>query len=178
VTAASHFLAAKSHVARTGRLARLIAPLPLLALFTPAPAWSDFYRWTDEQGNPVLSNVRPPNPDQLTNFALVMKEPERAVQDRTFPPAAERALLDKIENLERQIQAQPAPAAPHYGTYYAPPPPPPPPPYYGSDYPGVFYPGIMSYPAVIYPVSNFARRPGGVHRGGFARGPSMHRGRR
>jgi hypothetical protein len=172
--------------ARVCGLSRLMA-LPLLSLFAPATASADFYKWIDERGNPVLSNVRPANPAEVRNFEVVVREKERAPQkDPTpqLPPTrTEQMLLDRIENLERQLQARQyppqAPPAPVYSESYYPTPPPPLPTYSGDYYPAYSYPLAPVYSSVFYPARTFVRRPVPVfHRGGFMRGSSGHRGRR
>jgi hypothetical protein len=179
---ASHLLAAaKANVLRTRvcGLSCLFALLPaFLSLLAPATAWGDVYKWTDEQGNPVISNVRPANPKKVRNFEVVAKETERAAT-RT-----EQILLDRIDNLERQLRTQQYPpqaqAVPsYYGSYNPAQPPPPPPSYYSSNYPDYYYPWLPSYSTVFFPTRTFVSRPRfGFAHSGFIRGSSVHRGRR
>src|SRR5947208_1034169 len=86
-----------------------------LSLALPAPAWAHIYKWVDERGVTVYSNVLPDKSPK--NVEVVVEEKP---SDRT--PAAdamrrEQQLLDRISNLERQPQPQPltrlrAPASP------------------------------------------------------------------
>src|SRR5688572_32607225 len=134
-------------------LSALFALLPLMSL-APATAWGDFYQWTDEQGIPVLSNIRPPNPGELRDFQLVMKEPDRPPQNDPGPQREtsrnEQMLLDRIEVLERHLHAQRLPAQPQPlssvapARYYASPPPPPP-AHHGGYYPAPYFPWLPSY---------------------------------
>src|SRR5438309_7345098 len=92
-----------------------------LSLALPAPAWAHIYKWVDERGVTVYSNVLPDkNPK---NVEVVVEEKP---SDRT--PAAdamrrEQQLLDRISNLQRQLQAQqyqrqmPPPPSVDYGSY-------------------------------------------------------------
>src|SRR2546425_7232908 len=86
-----------------------------LSLALPAPAWAHIYKWVDERGVSVYSNVLPEKSPK--NVQMVVEEKPA---DRT--PAAdamrrEQQLLDRISNLERQLQAQ------QYQQYVSPPPP-------------------------------------------------------
>jgi hypothetical protein len=191
----SHLLAAaKADVSRAhiGSLSWLSALLPaFLSLLAPAAAWGDLYMWTDEKGGTVISNVLPANPHKVKNFELVVKETERSAPQRV-PTRTEQVLLDRIDSLERQLrtpqyppQAQAVPFRPYRESYYPEQPaalPPPPPGYYGSDYPGDYYPWLPSYAYIPFPARAFVSRPRfafahSAH-SGFVRGPSMHRGRR
>ena len=156
-----------------------------LTLCAPT-ARGDFYQWLDEQGHPVISNVRPANPAELRNFELVMREPERAPQRDPAPQLEaarnEQRLIERIESLETRLrQAPAAPAAPPappsvYGAGYYPAPPP---GYDSGFYPTPYLPWIASYPSIVYPVRSFARRPASAFpRHGYARGFAFHRGRR
>jgi len=161
----------------------------LVFLLVPSVTWGDLYKWTDEQGSPVISNVRPANPQKIKNFETVLKETERT------PTRTEQVLLDRIDNLERQLRTQQyppqAPAssyAPYNESYYpaqAASLPPPPPSYSNGYYPdSYYYPWLPSY-SYLYPSRIFVNRPRGVfahqfahHRAGVIRGSSVHRGRR
>ena len=160
----------------------------LLALLLPIIAGADIYQWTDEHGGTVISNVLPENPRQAKNVERVVKEsPAAARAARTTTPT-EQALLDRIESLERRLQArQYPPSAPvdYYPAdrgYY---PPPPPSGYYSNYAPGYYpsypYPLVTSVPVYSYAVypRTFAARPAvmGAHRGSF-HGGTGHRGRR
>jgi hypothetical protein len=163
---------------------RLSVLLPtLVSLLVPATAWADIYKWTDERGETVISDVLPPNIKKVKDFEVLVKETPRTQAQRDT--ANERALQDRIDRLERQVQAQryappaasgPPPAYSSYpGDYYAPPPPPQP-DYFGSYYPS-FYPG---YSFIVAPGRRFTRpRAFGFNHGGFShRGSGSMRGRR
>jgi hypothetical protein len=160
--------------------------LALISLVVPATAWSDIYKWTDEQGKTNFSNVPPTKPGKVKSVEIVLKEA------RPTPPT-EQALLARIESLERQLQVRQyttqAPAVPPptpYGGYYPPTPPPPPPPnYYDSGYGSSYYPSYYpsyytpSYSYAAYPARAFIGRPVfAAPRGGSFRGGGGHRGRR
>lgn len=168
----------------------LFALLPaLILLVTPAIAWGDIYKWTDEQGQTNFSNVPPTKSGKVKNVEIVLKEA------RPTSPT-EQALLARIESLERQLQVRQytpqAPAVPPpmpYGGYYPPTPPPPPPPsyydsgygssYYPSYYPSYYYPVMPSYSYAVYPARAFIGRPVfAAPRGGSFHGGGGHRGRR
>jgi hypothetical protein len=155
----------------------------LVSLLVPATARADIYKWTDERGETVISDVLPANVKKVKDFEVLVKETPRTQAQRDA--ANEKMLQDRIERLERQVQAQryatPAPAAPpppaysYYSPEYAAPPPPPQPDYFGSYYPS-FYPG---YSFIVAPGRGFSRpRAFGFNRGGFSRGGGAHRGRR
>jgi hypothetical protein len=155
----------------------------LLSVLIPATAWGDIYKWTDERGETVISDVLPANLKKVKDFEVLVRETPRTQAQRDA--ANEKMLLDRIERLERQVQAQryapPAPAAPpppaysYYSPEYAAPPPPPQPDYFGSYFPS-FYP---AYSLIVAPSRGFARPRGfGFNRGGFSRGGMSHRGRR
>jgi hypothetical protein len=180
------------HLPDTGKADGLLAYIcnlswraAFLSLLAPASAWADIYKWIDEQGNTVISNIRPANPQKLTNFELMEKESKPAAT------RMEQALLDRIDSLERRLQTQPySPPVPagapsnYHGGYYpiqAPPPPPPPsnysysPSYYPS-YPYDLW--VPSY-SFVYPARIFVNRPNFrfSHSGSF-RGSRIHHGRR
>jgi hypothetical protein len=133
----------------------------LLAL-APSVAAADLYKWTDERGATVLSNVPPPNPRRVTNFEVVVKESAGAPDPRVASSqqhditATEKLLLDRIDSLERQLQAQQSAretsivAASPPNPYYAAPMP---------EYAGNYYPGY--YPSWVfpYPTSSFYSYP-------------------
>lgn len=194
--------------ARTYRFSRVLALLPIfLTLFMPKTVWGDIYKWTDERGITVVSDVQPVNPDRVSDLELLATETRSATQSSVAPSQQaatrkERALEARIENLERQLQAQQyaqqpqvVPRSTYSGGYY-PTPAPPPPSYYGSYdpgyYPDYYYPWPPSYSVIVVPVRKFVRRPAFVHRPpvfvkrpafGFSHGAafgggSMHRRRR
>ena len=183
--------------ARIDGYSRVLALLAaLLALFAPATVWGDIYKWIDERGNTVLSNVKPVDPDAVRNFQLAAKETKTAAQApapaQQARPAevvkpTEQLLLEKIESLERQVQAQQyaAQAVTPVINYYTAPAPPPPPNYYGYDgpgfYPGYYYPPPPSYSyivpaipvvfprkAIVFPSKGIGHRP-------FVHRPFVHR---
>jgi Domain of unknown function (DUF4124) len=168
-------------------LTQRLSVTPVLLLLLPASASGDIYKWTDEQGGTVYSNSLPEHPRKAANV-------ERVAKERVAPPA-EQALLDRIDNLERRLQARaytppapPAPPAPavaptdyYDGGYYYPPPPPP--TYIGNHAPGYAagypYPLTPAYSYFVYPTRTFVTRPAfhGGQRGPLRSG-SIHRGRR
>ena len=166
-------------------MSRLSVLLPvLLSLLSPLSAWSDIYKWTDERGNTVISNVAPPNPNKVKDVELLVKETPRSAAQRAETPT-EQMLQERIDRLERQVQAQryapraasgPPPVYSSYPSDYYAPPPPPQPDYFGSYYPS-FYPG---YSFILAPGRGFSRpRAFGFNRGGFShRGSGAMRGRR
>jgi hypothetical protein len=152
-----------------------------VALLAPTVAWGDIYKWTDEGGNTVISNVRPTNLARVTNFEVTVEE----TKGTAVATPTERMLLDKLDRLERQLQAQQyaqqvavAPPTIAYGSYnpaLPPPPPAPPPPGYYSA-----YSSQLSYPYAFYPVTTIVTRPRFAfpHRGVRGGSISIHRGRR
>ena len=175
--------------------AALIALVACVAVSTPARA--DIYKWTDEQGKVNFSNVPPKKAEKAKNVEIVVKEAEpRPLAPAPVATPNERALLARIEMLERQLQPQPYPmqSQPYpmqppmdpmsmsYGHYSAPPPPP---GYYAGDYaqpayyPSYVYPVAPAYAYRLYPATSYVSRPvftsshvGSIHGGGG------HRGRR
>ena len=150
----------------------------VMAVSSPATAWAHIYKWVDERGVTVYSNVLP---DKNPKNAEVVIEEKPA--DRT--PAAdamrrEQQLLDRIGNLERQLQAQqyqaqmPPPPSPDYGSYY--------PSYSQSYYPNYYSSYPLTYPYVVLtrrfsgPARTFASprfasaRVSSFHHGGISRG--------
>jgi hypothetical protein len=186
-------------------VAHLRSPFWLFAamsLVLPGAAWGDVYKWMDAKGKAVFSDVLPKQGEKVKNFEVVAKEtrpaPKAAAQ---VPTPTEQALLERIQNLERQQQVQqylasvpvfPPPSPPqssYYDSgYYA--------SYYPSYYPSYAYPVVRSYSYAAYPVvrSNsyvaypartYASRPvfsaprgGSFHGGGGFHSGGGHRGRR
>ena len=172
---------AHTRLARVYGFSRVSAFLPvLLSLFAPATAWGDIYKWTDERGNLVISNVQPvpsANVSDVELLATAAQSPATSSQQAATP--TEQALAARIENLERQLQPQqyaPLPQSipqPGYseGYYPASIPPPPESGYYGSYdpgyypdyssgyYPSFFNPWPVSYSFITIPARSFARRP-------------------
>lgn len=150
-----------------------------LALLLPAAAVGDIYKWTDEHGGTVYSNSLPENPRQAGTV-------ERVARERVAPPV-ERALQDRIEELERRLRTQahaPQPAPPAPVDYYYPPPPPSPPPSHISDSAPAFHPGYVYPLRPAYTYFYYRPRPASIRpatqvvRRGPARGGFVHRGRR
>jgi hypothetical protein len=163
------------------------------SLFVPGAVRSDIYKWTDEQGGTVISNILPENPDKAKNVERVVKESKPAVQaSRPAATPTEQMLLDRIDNLERRLQARtyvpPAPQSaapaeyyPDSGYYYYPPAPPPPPAHYANYAPVYYarpayaYPLAPAYSYIAYPRTFVARTtPVRVQHGAF-RGGATHR---
>ena len=146
-----------------------------LALALPVSAWAHIYKWVDERGMTVYSNVLPEKSPKKVEMVV-----EEKPADRT--PAAdamrrEQQLLDRIANLERQLQAQQYLPAQQYQQYI----PPPPSPDYGGYY--SYYPSYpLAYPYVVLsrrfigPVRSFASprfasaHVASFHHGGVSRG--------
>ena len=143
-----------------------------LALALPVSAWAHIYKWVDERGVTVYSNVLPEKSPKNVEVVVEERPSDRA-------PAAdamrrEQQLLDRISNLERQLQAQ------QYSQYI-----PPPPPsvdyggYYQSYYPSYpySYPYVVLSRRFIAPARSFvsprfasAARVASFHHGGMSRG--------
>jgi hypothetical protein len=132
------------------------------ALSLALPAWAHIYKWVDERGMTVYSNVLPEKKPK--NVEMVIEEKP---SDRT--PAAdamrrEQQLLDRIANLERQLQAQQYLPAQQYQQYI----PPPPSPDYGGYY--SYYPSYpLTYRTFVSPRFVSARLAS-FHHGGHSRG--------
>jgi hypothetical protein len=167
--------------------------LPFLLFLTPATARGDIYKWIDEHGNPVISNVLPANPNKVTKMSLVAKEwikpaaPMPVASSQNVATPVVQLLLDKIDRLEQRLQTPPnppragmAPPQSYYGSYDTAPPPPASyyPSYYPIDYSAYYYPWVPLYSYAVYPARTFAHRPtfamshhvsirnGSLHRGG------------
>ena len=157
------------------RALRFALPL-FVALFASATASADIYKWTDEQGTTVISNVRPTRVDKLKNFEVAVEETKSSV----VATPTQQMLLDKLDRLERQLAAQhyAQQAAfvppPMYGSYNPALQPPPPAGYYGA------YSPVLSYPYAFYPTTTFVTRPRFAFAHNGFRGGSMpiHRRRR
>lgn len=152
--------------------------LAVLLTLLPMAASARVYKWVDENGTTVYSNIPPANGRDAKNVKVVLEDEE------TLKPTAEQAaqaevlrtqqqILERLYALERRLDAR----------QYASPPPPPPPEYYApnylpstyypaSFYPPVPYPYVIYRPAFIRPVHRFiAPRPAFVsfHRAGIRR---------
>lgn len=151
----------------------------VLAL-VPAAASARIYKWVDENGTTVYSNIAPENGDALKTAKVVIEDEER------FKPTAEQAaqaevlrrqqeILERLYALERQVSAR------QYAS-----PPPPPPDYYAGYYQPTYYPPsyyaaphypfvasyIVSRPFFAVPAHRFiAPRPGfvSIHRSSVRR---------
>ena len=122
----------------------------VLGMLSPATARAHIYKWVDERGVTVYSNVLPEKSDPRNVEVVIEEKPS----DKT--PAAdamrrEQQLLDRIGNLERQLQAQqyqgqmPPPPSPGYGNYspgYSP-------SYYPNYYPSYYSSYPLTYPYVV-----------------------------
>jgi hypothetical protein len=146
------------------RLMSLRIFLAALLLAAPAGALADVYKWTDERGVIVLSNVPPEDTTVASNVEVVAKE--KRTTTRKAAPAVEyqtstneEVLQERIESLERQLRAQqqysreaPAPVQYPQGYYTTPAPP----SYYYSDsYYPTSYPGYASPAYYGYPYATF-----------------------
>jgi hypothetical protein len=132
------------------------------------------YKWVDEKGGTVYSNIRPAKTRSVSNLEVVVED-ERIADERAAETASrrEQELLDRISRLERQLQAP---------RYQAPLPlPPPPPDYYPSSYyPAPYYPAYYPFaPAFSYvaasrrlvaPSRFTSGRVSSFHRAGASRG--------
>lgn len=175
---------------------RAFALLPIvLSLLAPATVRGDIYKWTDERGNTVISNVQPGKTSKVSDMELLAAETRSATPSPSppSPPAAartEQALEARIENLERQLHAQQPQAVPQpaysAGNYPMPVPAPQPEPgyysgynagYYPAYYPGYYAPWPPSYPVIVMPARKGVHRPGFVSRPAFVGRPPVFVGR-
>ncbi|MBI2960730.1 MAG: DUF4124 domain-containing protein [Betaproteobacteria bacterium] len=158
---------------------RALALIPVfLALIAPASVRGDIYKWTDERGNTVVSNVRPVNPDRAREMELLVKEAKPSAQAPapvSQPRPAEQALQARIDDLERQVQAQQdaleaqavaqqAIAQASDSSAYYPTPPPPAPAYTSSFDAGYTNPWPPAYSTIVVPAPVFVATPVFVHR--------------
>jgi len=148
----------------------------VLCASSPATAWAHIYKWVDERGMTVYSNVLPEKSPKNVQMVIEEKPADRA-------PAREQQLLERIANLERQLQAQQSQQYPQYPQYI---PQPPPSVDYGGYYQGYYppYPYSYPYPYVVVtrrfigPARSFlSPRFASAHVGSFHHG-GMSRGRR
>jgi hypothetical protein len=151
----------------------------LMSAVVSTHARADVYKWVDEHGNTIISNVRPSRA-KVTQYEVTVEDsPAVARSPQRVTTPTEQMLLDKVDRLERQLAAQqyaPPPPPTYYSGYdYTPPPPP---PYYSSYYPSYYYPWVPSY-SVAVPGRTFVSRPRFAFTRSFAvRGGFAHRGRR
>src|SRR5919108_2914297 len=106
-------------------------PVPLifavLLALLPGAASARIYKWVDENGTTVYSNVPPANGDGMKTVKVVIEDEER------FRPTAEQAaqaevlrrqdeILQRLYALERQVSARqyasPPPPPDYYAGYY------------------------------------------------------------
>ena len=175
--------------------AHVPALLPIIltvSLLPPASVRADdIYKWTDEQGNTVISNVQPANPRRVSGMELLAGAIKPAPQataagSQQGGTRTEQALQARIENLERQIFARQYDQPPQgisgqdYAEGYYPPDRLTSDPgydsgydagYYPAYYPNYFYPWPPSYSFVAVAGRPFARRPVAARRPGFVSRP-------
>src|SRR5689334_22272607 len=133
----------------------------LLSLAGATAAYADIYKWTDENGKTVISNSRPEAGQKVKNLEVTVRETKSPV----VPQTTQQMLLDKLDNLERQLAAQQQAQALPPPPYYSASPPPPPPNYYYPDAYAGYYPSVAAYPYGYYGGAPFftGRRFGGPH---------------
>ena len=152
---------------RAHGVSRLLAAASVLVFAgVPTVALGEVYKWLDERGKTVFSDVPPAKVDPAQKLELVAKDSRLS----TYPPVpgptpTERALLSRIEKLERQLQARQTTAASAVYTLPGP---------YGNAYPTTpsivpsdyyaDYPRTYAYPVsrprvVVYPVATYVSRP-------------------
>ena len=170
---------------------RVVVPAFILlgASFT---AQADIYKWTDEQGRIVVSNIPPVKTAEVKDLDLLVKETKPANPPEPGITRNEQALMNRIQVLERQVQAQnnayqaaPAPPSMAYGSPYpaasmVPPPasysdaydPNYYPPYYPASYPSYSYPVVPLYSYVVFPTRRAISRPAF----GFSHGSAFRAG--
>jgi hypothetical protein len=190
---ASHLTGLRNVDAQFARIygfSRVLALLPIfLTLLAPATVRGDIYKWTDERGNTVISNLQPVNPSLVSSVELVATVAKPASQYPVTPSQraatrTEQTLEARIEDLERQLEVQQYAQQPQVdpqssysgGDYPAPAPPPPDPNYYsGYDpgynpgyYPSYYNPWPLSYSFIVAPARPFLRRPVFLSRPVFA----------
>ncbi|HEX2826903.1 MAG TPA: DUF4124 domain-containing protein [Burkholderiales bacterium] len=146
--------------------------LLVVACAIALPALADIYTWTDERGTTVISDTPPANARRVTDLQVVVREEKKSGKRAGARDATptEQKLLDRIDNLERQVRSQSqtyssapavAPSPPPAVSYYTTPPAPPAyydPYYYDSGYYPGYYP---SYYPSYYPAYSFGW-PGAV----------------
>jgi hypothetical protein len=162
---------------RIRSMGKSVALLCLLA--STAAASADIYIWTDERGTTVISDKRPADPRTLKNFEVVVNDSDRPARKGSGPREAtrtEQALLDRIDNLERQLRtpsysAPPAPSPAPAVVYSTSPPAPAYDPYYSpflNNYPSYYSPFSYVVPGAVVVRRGFGQRH--VNRGFAGRG--------
>lgn len=159
------------------RPARMLALLPLLAaILSPAGARADLYRWTDEEGRTVISDMLPLDPGKVSGMKLLARAskavtPAPATASVPAADAKQQELEARIADLERRLQEQPtAPAPPAQasdGGYY-PAPPAPEPSSYVAEYQPVYYPvpyyvSVPAYSVIVVSDRRLQRQPEPAH---------------
>jgi hypothetical protein len=127
--------------------------IALLGALCP-PAWADIYKWTDEDGRTVYSNIRPA---AVKSAEVVMEEDASPAPRRA---SVEQELLDRMARLERLVLSQQyrPPAAP--APAYDPPPAYPPPSYFAPAAPAYYAPPYYPpYYGFAPPISYVVVRP-------------------
>jgi hypothetical protein len=166
-----------------------------------ASAFADVYRWTDTNGVTVFSSFPPEEGSGARNVVVVAKEKPRVIRGtresvEDYASAKQQILANRIDSLERQVQAQqyaqasmaqyqaaypsgyyttPEPSyysEPYYDPYNY--------PYYGYypySYPYTYYPPVTVFvrPRAFFPHRTFGRPfvHGAVVHGTFGR-PVTH----
>jgi hypothetical protein len=139
----------------------------IIASLGSSSAYAEIYKWVDDKGGTVYSNIQPAKTSRVTNLEVVVEDEK--ISDSASASAAavrrEQELLDRISRLERQLESQ----------RYTAPPPPPPPQYYPSSYyptsyyPSTYYPAYYRY-AVLPTRFVVPRGLSSFHRGTTGRG--------
>ena len=166
-----------SAVASQVHMRLVLAASSAIALLACASAWAEIYKWTNEDGGTTYSNVLPSKPTRVKNVEVVIEDekPDKAAAS-VAASRREQELLERINRLERQVQAQ---------QYQGPLPPPP--PDYSTSYPSSYYaspyyPAFYAFPYGVVrtrfaaPVRRFVS-PGFTRVSSFHRA-GIHRGRR
>jgi hypothetical protein len=151
------------------------------------PALADIYTWTDERGTTVISDTPPANSRRVSDLQVVVRDEKKSARRAGAREATptEQKLLDRIDNLERQVRAQtyssppiaaasPPPAVSYSTVPLAP-------PAYAPAYDPYYYDNPAYYqPSYYYPPSYSYVVPGFVVGRSFNRGfghrHSPHRG--
>ena len=139
----------------------------LCTAFAPGLACAQIYKWTDDNGRTVYSNVRPK--------AIATKNVEVVVDEEPAPSTSsrEQELLERISRLERELysrQYPPQPPAPPPPSYY--------PPYPSDYYASSYYPPYYAFaPGFIVAGTRFVPRSASFHSARTIRSFSRSSGR-